>query len=165
MTDVKGDYPDHVLALLGLTMEAFRRELHEAGTGLRSSQLRLLSLTPVEGMRVTDLAERVGMTKQALGEFANVLEERGLLESVRDPADGRVRILRPTRRGRTAVAAGERAIATIEAEWRDRLGPRKWDAAADVAPRGGCAQPVTSTVNVSVPLAAPPSSVTVTVTV
>ena len=58
-------------------------------------------------MRVTDLADRVGMTKQALGEFANDLEERGLLETVRDPADRRVRILRPTgaggsRRGRRA---------------------------------------------------------------
>jgi DNA-binding MarR family transcriptional regulator len=140
MTAVKDDsppYPDHVLALLGLVMEGFQRELREevrrvGGTpevpqGLRSSQLRLLSLTPTDGMRVTDLAKRVGMTKQALGEFATVLEEQGLLESVRDPADKRVRILRPTRRGRQAVAASERMIAAVEAQWRDRLGARKWD--------------------------------------
>jgi DNA-binding MarR family transcriptional regulator len=140
MTAVKDDsppYPDHVLALLGLVMEGFQRELREevrrvGGTpevpqGLRSSQLRLLSLTPTDGMRVTDLAKRVGMTKQALGEFATVLEEQGLLESVRDPADKRVRILRPTRRGRQAVAASERMIAAVEAQWRERLGARKWD--------------------------------------
>ncbi len=58
-------------------------------------------------MRVTDLAERVGMTKQALGEFANDLEGRGLLESVRDPQDRRVRILKPTRRGLATVAAAD----------------------------------------------------------
>ena len=85
MSDVKeisDGRPDHVLALLGYVLDGFRRELGLHGTprqGLRSSQVRLLSLTPAEGMRVTDLAERVGMTKQALGEFANALEEKGLL--------------------------------------------------------------------------------------
>ena len=67
------------------------------------------------------------MTKQALGEFANDLERQGLLETVRDPADRRVRILRPTRRGRQAVVASESLIGSIEAQWRERLGPRKWD--------------------------------------
>ena len=139
MTSVKDDFPDHVLALLGLVMDGLRRDLVEATTGpaakrvpaaargLRPSQIRLLSLTPSEGMRVTDLAERVGMTKQALGEFANDLERQGLLETVRDPADRRVRILRPTRRGRQAVVASESLIGSIEAQWRERLGPRKWD--------------------------------------
>ena len=137
MSGVKDDLPDHILALLGQVMDGFRRDLHVttqgAGgrqavlRGLRSSQLRLLSLTPAEGMRVTDLAERVGMTKQALGEFANELEAAGLLETVRDPADKRVRILRPTRRGRQAVEAGEAVITGLEREWRRRLGARKWD--------------------------------------
>jgi DNA-binding MarR family transcriptional regulator len=132
MTEVKDDFPDHTLSLLGQVMDGFSRELRAepmpgAAEGLRSSQLRLLSLTPVDGMRVTDLAERVGMTKQALGEFANELEARGLMESVRDPADGRVRILRPTRRGRQAVDIGAGVIADIEERWRARLGERKWE--------------------------------------
>jgi DNA-binding MarR family transcriptional regulator len=138
MTGVKDDFPDHALALLGEVMDGFRRDLVEAlqgpdatrvpapARGLRPSQIRLLSLTPVEGMRVTELAERVGMTKQALGELANVLEQQGLLETVRDPADRRVRILRPTRRGRKAVEASEAVIAEIEAAWSERLGQRKW---------------------------------------
>jgi DNA-binding MarR family transcriptional regulator len=137
MTDVKDDLPDHILALLGRVLDGFRRDLQETTDhgrrtpsvprGLRSSQLRLLSMTPVEGMRVTDLAERVGMSKQALGEFANVLEEQGLLETVRDPADKRVRILRPTPRGRKAVEASESVIEELERQWRRRLGARKWD--------------------------------------
>ncbi|MGZ5400408.1 MAG: MarR family winged helix-turn-helix transcriptional regulator [Nocardioides sp.] len=130
MTVVKEEMPDHIVALLGYVFDDIRRELTQTlpdRSGLRPSQLRLLSLTPADGMRVTDLAERVGMTKQALGEFANDLEERGLLESVRDPADRRVRILRPTRQGRQAVAAGELVITELEAQWRDRLGARKWD--------------------------------------
>lgn len=134
MTEVKGAYPDHIVSLLGLVMDAVRRELSADGEGkpaalrgLRSSQVRLLSLTPREGMRVTDLAERVGMTKQALGEFANELEARGLLESVRDDADRRVRILRPTRRGLAAVDAGDHVIGRLEDRWRAQLGPREWE--------------------------------------
>jgi DNA-binding MarR family transcriptional regulator len=102
------------------------REGPPAARGLRASHIRMLSLMPADGMRVTDLAERVGMTKQALGEFANVLEDRGLVESLRDPADRRVRILKPTRRGRAAVVAAEKVISAIEADWQERLGPRKW---------------------------------------
>ncbi|WP_295656976.1 MarR family winged helix-turn-helix transcriptional regulator [uncultured Nocardioides sp.] len=132
MSSVKGDGPDHLLALLGHLLDAIGRDVRArtqgiAGTGLRTSQLRLLSLTPADGLRVTDLAERVGMTKQALGEFATVLEDRGLLESLRDPADRRVRILRPTAAGRAAVAEGTAVIEEVEAEWRARLGAGKWD--------------------------------------
>ena len=128
--DIPDGRPDHVLALLGYALDGFRRDLALHGTpqrGLRSSQLRLLSLTPAEGMRVTDLAERVGMTKQALGEFANVLEEKGMLESLRDPTDGRVRILRPTAAGRRVVRDSEKQIAAAEARWREQLGERKWE--------------------------------------
>ncbi|KRE99132.1 hypothetical protein ASG88_15505 [Nocardioides sp. Soil777] len=148
MTSVKDDLPDHALALLGYVMDGMRRDVHArsaagagAATGLRSSQLRLLSLTPVDGMRVTDLAERVGMTKQALGEFANALEDRGLMESVRDDQDRRIRILRPTEQGRRAVADGEALIAEVEADWRRRLGAQRWErlralllAAAELGP-------------------------------
>ena len=148
MTSVKDDLPDHALALLGYVMDGMRRDVHArsaagagAATGLRSSQLRLLSLTPVDGMRVTDLAERVGMTKQALGEFANALEGRGLMESVRDDRDRRIRILRPTEEGRRAAADGDALIAEVEADWRRRLGAQRWErlralllAAAELGP-------------------------------
>lgn len=131
------DAPHHVVALLGNLLDGLRRDIQDAQANrpdldaelrtLRSSQLRLLSLTPPGGLRVTDLAERLGMTKQALGEFATALEERGLLESIRDPADRRVRILRPTERGRLAAAQGTDVIEAVEVRWRERLGPERWD--------------------------------------
>lgn len=131
------DVPDHVLALLGTLLDGLRRDVKAAQVsraglddemrGLRSSQLRLLSLTPADGLRVTDLAERLGMTKQALGEFATALEDRGLLESVRDPADRRVRILRPTQRGLLAARQATDVIAEVEVRWRERLGAERWD--------------------------------------
>ena len=137
MTD---DGPDHVLALLGYAMDGLRRDvvagMAAAPDGpvrtLRPSQVRLLSLCPRTGMRVTDLADRVGMTKQSLGEFATSLERDGLLESLRDPADRRVRILRPTPAGLAAVAEAERVIARVEAEWRIRVGAERWDLLRDI---------------------------------
>jgi DNA-binding MarR family transcriptional regulator len=136
MSLVKGEYPDHIFSLLDLALSALRDDLtahrpeSEAALvrGLRSSQIRFLTLTPEEGMRVTDLAKRLGMTKQSLGEFASVLEQLGLLESVSDPGDRRVRILRPTARGRKVAALSDQAIRAMEARWRDDIGPRRWDA-------------------------------------
>lgn len=139
-------FPDHVLALFGYCMESFRRELVDEqlpapASGLRPSQLRFLSLTPADGMRVTDLADRLGMTKQALGEFANELERQGFLESQRDPADKRVRILKPTRKGLKAVAAGNVAIQNVEARWRERLGDDAWAELRDLLLRAARSAP------------------------
>ncbi len=134
MTEVKQEIPDHIFALLGGLLDALRGDfqqeakvLRQPYRKLRTSQLRLLALTPSEGMRLTDLAVRVGMTKQALGEFANELEDNGFLESIKDPTDGRVRILRPTAKGRRAVEVGDRVIGAVEERWRDRLGAERWD--------------------------------------
>ena len=103
-----GDDPLHFAMLMDLAWRAFRELLGElvrpavvaaSGTTLRPSQVRLLSLTPATGMRVTDLAARVGMTKQALGEFVATLQEAGLVEVTVDQRDRRVRLVRPTAAG------------------------------------------------------------------
>ena len=52
-----------------------------------------------EGSRLTELAERARMTKQSVGEVATDLEQRGYVERVPDPADGRAKIIRLTERG------------------------------------------------------------------
>ncbi|MET1059157.1 MAG: MarR family transcriptional regulator [Nocardioides sp.] len=147
MTPGADGRPDHMLALLGYLMDSFRREVNRrvatmpldgappAARSLRGSQIRLLSLTPVDGLRVTDLADRVGMTKQSLGELATTLESLGFLESVRDPADRRVRILRPTADGLAALAAGQRVIEDVEAEFRERAGATTWDTLREILSR------------------------------
>ncbi len=142
MTDVKHDRPApeppaHVFVLLDHAMRRMRGDLTDrlraldddaAGAAvLRSSQIRLLSLTPPDGMRVTDLAQRVGMTAQALGEFVRPLVDQGLLTLERDPADRRARLVTPTDRGRAAARAGDAAVRAMEKAWRRRLGAADWD--------------------------------------
>jgi DNA-binding MarR family transcriptional regulator len=112
---------------LGERMDAeLRRQAAATGTQLRPSQLRLLSLTPPAGLRLTDLAARAGMTKQALGEFVATLQGAGLVEVTPDERDRRVRLVRPTPAGRRLQGRIEAAIADTERHWRDQVGPARW---------------------------------------
>ena len=127
-----GDDPLRFAVLMDLAWRAFRRRMDEgirprvASPQLRPSQLRLLSLTPPDGMRVTDLAARVGMTKQALGEFVATLQDAGLVEVTVDQRDRRVRLVRPTPAGQELQQVIESAIAEIERRWAAEVGPERW---------------------------------------
>jgi DNA-binding MarR family transcriptional regulator len=127
-----GDDSLRFAVLMDLAWRAFRRRLDEgvrprvAGLGLRPSHLRLLSLTPADGMRVTDLAVRVGMTKQALGEFVTTLQTAGLVQVTVDQRDRRVRLVRPTPSGQELQQVVESAIAGIERRWASQVGPERW---------------------------------------
>jgi DNA-binding MarR family transcriptional regulator len=92
----------------------------------RGSHLRLLSLTPPEGMRPTQLAGRIGMTKQSLGEFVATMQEAGFLRVEPDPRDGRARIVRPTDKGMRLQAKILEILAQTEQRWRETIGPRSW---------------------------------------
>ncbi|HUA71129.1 MAG TPA: MarR family winged helix-turn-helix transcriptional regulator [Solirubrobacteraceae bacterium] len=75
-----------------------------------------------EGSRLTELAERARMTKQSVGEVTSDLEQRGYVERVPDPSDGRAKIIRLTERGRAAQALGVALIDELEEEWAERFG-------------------------------------------
>jgi DNA-binding MarR family transcriptional regulator len=132
------DHPLHFAVLMDLAWRAFRRMLDERvgppvagmatadGSPLRPSHVRLLSLTPTTGMRVTDLAARVGMTKQALGELVAALQGAGLVEVTVDQRDRRVRLVHPTPAGRDLQRVVESAMAEIERHWEAHAGPERW---------------------------------------
>jgi DNA-binding MarR family transcriptional regulator len=75
-----------------------------------------------EGTRLTELAERARMTKQSVGEVTSDLEQRGYVERVPDPSDGRAKIIRLTERGRAAQVLGIGLIDELEEEWAERFG-------------------------------------------
>jgi DNA-binding MarR family transcriptional regulator len=82
-------------------------------------------IDPDEGSRLTDLAERSGLTKQAVGEVVGDLEELGYLERAPDPSDGRAKIVRLTARGFAGVQTAERIFADIERRWGEQVGSQK----------------------------------------
>jgi DNA-binding MarR family transcriptional regulator len=74
------------------------------------------------GSRLTELAERSGLTKQAIGEAVTELERLGYLTRVPDPEDRRAKIITLTERGLDACLKGRRLFAEIEREWAEELG-------------------------------------------
>lgn len=81
-----------------------------------------------EGTRLTTLASRAGMTHQSMGELVAALVERGYLERVPDPSDGRARLVRLTKHGRDAVRQAIHEIEQIETGWQRRLATAGLDA-------------------------------------
>jgi DNA-binding MarR family transcriptional regulator len=77
------------------------------------------------GARPSQLAARLGVTRAAAGQLVARLEERGLVELVPDPEDGRATIVKPTEAARSAYRAARAAISDIESEWTRVLGRRR----------------------------------------
>lgn len=81
---------------------------------LRAAHAPVFMAIDPDGTRVTELAERTKMTKQAVGELVRRLETRGYLTVTADPSDARVRRVRLTDDGWRALATGERVIAEFD---------------------------------------------------
>jgi DNA-binding MarR family transcriptional regulator len=78
---------------------------------------------------VGEIANRMGVTQQAVSKSASELESMGYLERVADPGDGRVRILRLTRRGRSLVDVTREIRRALESEIEATVGQRSARAA------------------------------------
>ncbi len=68
------------------------------------------------GIRLTELAEKAGVTKQAMSELVIDLERLGYLQRTPDPHDGRAKLIGFTDKGRAAVDAAIRAFEKMDGE-------------------------------------------------
>jgi DNA-binding MarR family transcriptional regulator len=66
---------------------------------LRRAHTSLLPHIDQQGTRLTELARRLGITKQAAGQLVSDLESMELFERVEDPLDGRAKLVRFTHLG------------------------------------------------------------------
>jgi DNA-binding MarR family transcriptional regulator len=78
-----------------------------------------------DGMRLTELAELAGMTKQSVGEIVDGLVELGYVERVPDPSDQRAKLIRLTERGSEAQATGFGLFRQLEANWSKQYGAER----------------------------------------
>jgi DNA-binding MarR family transcriptional regulator len=78
------------------------------------------------GTRLTELAERSGLTKQSVGEAVADLEQLGYIERLPDPQDGRAKIIRLTPLGANALAAARDIFADIEARLAAAVGEERY---------------------------------------
>ena len=76
----------------------------------------------LNGDRLTDLAQRAGMTKQAMAALVDQCEAWGLVTRGADPQDARARRVRFTPTGLAWLRAFRDAVAQAEAEFRAEVG-------------------------------------------
>jgi DNA-binding MarR family transcriptional regulator len=102
------------------------RQRGHAGLGL--AHTLLLIHLDLAGTRITTLAERAGITKQAMGQLADDLEAQGYVARATDPADRRAVLLTFTDRGWEFLRDAHHVKREIEAEYVALLGPERWAA-------------------------------------
>ena len=116
-------------ALLRVPAQAIHRrvinELNAAGfEELRVPHMAVLQFPGPDGVRPSTLAERAGMSKQAMNQLLRSLEDLGYITRSDAPDEGRARIIRFTKRGRAAYSKVHEILRDIEREWRAELGPK-----------------------------------------
>jgi len=116
-------------ALLRVPAQAIHRriirELNAAGfEELSLPHMAVLQFPGPDGARPGTLAERAGMSKQAMNQLLRSLEDLGYIVRSDAPDEGRARIVRFTKRGRAAYVKVHDILRDIELEWRAELGSR-----------------------------------------
>lgn len=84
-----------------------------------------------EGTRLTELAKRMGISKQAVGQLVDELEQMGAVERIPDPADGRAKLIRFSRAPGRSLLDGLRHLREVEAELAAAIGVERMHALHD----------------------------------
>jgi hypothetical protein len=93
--------------------------------GLTEIGLTDVGLTDV-GLTGIGVALRTRVTKQALGQLAGQLADRGYVEVVPDPGDGRAKLIRCTELGERARSAIRAIAVALEDRWRAEVGAARY---------------------------------------
>jgi DNA-binding MarR family transcriptional regulator len=105
---------------------ALRRVRARTGIPLRPAHTALFPHIDLAGTRQSDLAERLGVTKQAVHKLVAELLAWGVLEQVADPSDARASLVRfSTRKGQTLLD-GLALLRSIEGGLQDHLGAARF---------------------------------------
>ena len=113
--------------------EGLQNSLRAAGMPSLSRTKSMIMVNISHGItRPSDLARNIGISRQAIQQTLVEMERNGLLRLVPDPADGRAKIVRFSRRGSGIGKAAFEAMSAVEEELARRLGVRTVDQLKDV---------------------------------
>src|SRR3954452_18064458 len=123
--------PPMIGALLRGPWEAVQRRmlerLHDQGfADLDFAHLNVFQYPGPQGARPSELAARLGMTKQALNYLLGELQRLEYLQRQPDPDDLRSKRVALTQRGTSAIRVIRETVVEVETAWAQRLGPERF---------------------------------------
>ena len=123
-------------ALLRVCWQKIRRDMNDAlkasgYTDLQDAHLTVFQYPGPEGLRPSELARQIRMSRQATNYLIAQLEDRGYVErrTAKDTDQRRVHL---TPRGRAVIAAIRAFVQRVERDWARKVGPRRFDEFMDV---------------------------------
>ncbi|CAM4417881.1 MarR family transcriptional regulator [Bacillus manliponensis] len=117
-------------SLLSLSFSTAINELHDKLSELGFGDIRPVHgfifkhITP-NGATGIELAEYLGITKQAVSKIVDYLEERGYVMRKAHPTDKRGKIIILTERGSLVVKTKEKILMEIEQRWIESIGAER----------------------------------------
>jgi DNA-binding MarR family transcriptional regulator len=89
---------------------------------LTAAHVHITQHVSVQGSRLTDLARRAGISKQAMGKLVDQCEAWGLVQRQADARDARVALVVFTPDGRNWLHAYQEAVTQAQSELQDAVG-------------------------------------------
>lgn len=89
---------------------------------LRAAHMTLFPHIAYSGTRATEIADKLGISKQAVGQLVGELVAMGALEQVPDPSDGRAKLIRFSTAGQMGLSEGLKVLADLEKDLEKRIG-------------------------------------------
>ncbi|MEV8020122.1 MarR family transcriptional regulator [Streptomyces sp. NPDC086554] len=123
MTSTRSNLPQLLGAARRWFDDALLAALEGAGaTPVSPTQAQLFAVLDEEGTTVSELARRMGVTRQTAHQAVHGLVSAGLLEQTPDPESARRRLIRRTPEGERVHRRAERILDGLEDQLAERIG-------------------------------------------
>jgi DNA-binding MarR family transcriptional regulator len=92
---------------------------------LRPIHAPIFQYLPLEGCRLTELGEKLNMTRQAVSYLVDYLVEHGYLQKTPDPTDSRAQIIQRTERGWAFHQRIKPLSREVQEDWARQFGEER----------------------------------------
>jgi DNA-binding MarR family transcriptional regulator len=128
---VGGERTRYIGAVLRVVWQWVRDQMYAGVVGagyddLSPAHVGLWRYPGLDGLRPTQLADQLGITKQSVNDLLGHLERRGYLMRVPDPGDGRARVIRLSAKGRRREQTFYAEALAAQLRIAEALGPLRF---------------------------------------
>jgi DNA-binding MarR family transcriptional regulator len=106
--------------------EVFQRLAAAGFDDLRPVHRPILRDLLMSNLRPSELAARLGLSKQAANDLVREFEAKGYITLEPDPDDGRAKRIVATERGRQAVETAQASSNAVGRRWAERVGAERY---------------------------------------